>query len=107
MRHFLQRAFLVAAAGLIATFSTVPRVASADSTSTALFIAGAAAIAGALLYDANGRPYYVKSNRRYYVSQGTAQYYQQHHHGTYRKAWVPEQEYPVAQPYRDDHQQHR
>jgi hypothetical protein len=84
----------------MATFGTaVPRVASADTTSTALLVAGAAAIAGALLYDSSGHPYYVRSNKRYYVSQPVAQYYQKQHHGVYRKAWVPEQEYPVAQPY--------
>jgi len=99
MKTILQRVILVAAAALIATFSTVPRTASANTTSTALLIAGAAAIAGALLYDSNGRPYYVQSNRRYYVSQPVAQYYQGHHKGVYRKAWVPEQEYPVEQPY--------
>jgi hypothetical protein len=98
MKTIFQRAILVASAMLIATFSTVPRVASASTTSTALIIAAAAAIAGALLYDSSGRPYYVRSNKRYYVSQPVAQYYQGHHKGVYRKAWVPEQEYPVAQP---------
>ena len=57
-------------------------------------------IVGALLIDANNRPYYVKSNHRYYVTQPEAQYYRSHHNVVQRKAYVPEREYPIARnPY--------
>jgi hypothetical protein len=75
-------------------------VAQADTASTAAIVAGAAAIAGALLYDSNNHPYYVRDNHRYYVTQNEAQYYRAHHQGVERRAWVPEQSYPVARdPY--------
>jgi hypothetical protein len=78
----------------------MPAAARADTASTAAIVAGAAAIAGALLYDANNHPYYVRDNHRYYVTQPEAQYYRSHHHGVTRQAFVPEQEYPVARdPY--------
>jgi hypothetical protein len=77
-----------------------PSIAKADTASTAAIIAGAAGIVGALLYDNNNRPYYVRNNRRYYVTQNEAQYYRGHHRGVERRAFVPEQEYPVARdPY--------
>jgi hypothetical protein len=77
--------------------------AAADTSSTAAIVAGAAAIAGALLYDANNHPYYVRNNHRYYVTQPEAQYYRSHHHGVTRQAFVPEQEYPVARdPYHEN-----
>jgi hypothetical protein len=80
-----------------------PAPAKADTTSTALIVAGAASIVGALLYDANNHPYYVRNNHRYYVTQSEAQYYQGHHQGNYRRAYVPENEYPVARdPYHDN-----
>ena len=75
--------------------------AKADTTSTALIAAGAAAIVGALLYDSNNHPYYVRDNHRYYVSQSEANYYREHHRGYVRQAYVPEREYPVARPYRE------
>jgi hypothetical protein len=75
----------------------LPRPVQADTTSTALFAVGAAAIVGALLYDGNNRPYYINNNRRYYVSPAAAAYYRSHHQGYVRQAWVPEREYPVAQ----------
>jgi hypothetical protein len=84
---------------IIGLATATPRVAMADTASTAAIIAGAAAITGALLYDANNKPYYVRDNRRYYVSQGQANYYRGHHHIVQRRAYVPENEYPVA---RDD-----
>jgi hypothetical protein len=74
---------------------SLPRPVQADTTSTALFAVGAAAIVGALLYDGNNHPYYVNNNRRYYVSQNEAQYYRSHHRMVQRQAWVPEYEYPV------------
>jgi hypothetical protein len=76
--------------------AATPRVAVADTASTAAIIAGAAAITGALLYDGNNRPYYVRDNHRYYVSSQQAQYYRGHHQGVERRAYVPENEYPVA-----------
>ena len=89
----------VGAALVAAVTISLPRPAQADTTSTALIAVGAAAIVGALLYDGNKRPYYIKNNRRYYVSQDTATYYRSHHQGYMRHAWVPEREYPVAQNY--------
>lgn len=74
--------------------------AKANTASTVAIAAGAAAIVGALLYDGNNHPYYVRNNHRYYVTQQEAQYYRGHHRGYTRKAYVPEQEYPVARdPY--------
>ncbi len=75
-------------------------VAKADTASTAAIVFGAAAIAGALLYDSNNHPYYVRDNRRYYVTQDEARYYRSHHQGYERRAWVPENSYPIARdPY--------
>jgi hypothetical protein len=75
--------------------------AKADTTSTALIAAGAAAIVGALIYDGNNHPYYVRNNHRYYVTQQEATYYKGHHAGgQMRQSYVPEREYPVARdPY--------
>lgn len=88
---------LVLGAALVGTtFVAIPRPAQADTTSTVLIAAGAAAIVGALLLDANNRPYYVKNNHRYYVTQSEANYYRSHHKVVARQAWVPENEYPVA-----------
>jgi hypothetical protein len=72
----------------------------ADTASTAAIAAGAAAIAGALLYDSSNHPYYIRDNHRYYVTASEASYYRSHHHGVTRKAFVPEQEYAVKRdPY--------
>ena len=95
---------------VLGTFGGAQIAAKADTASTAAIVAGAAAIVGALLYDSNNRPYYVRNNHRYYVTQAEAQYYRGHHHGVVRRAYVPEQEYPVARdPYHgsgDHGQQH-
>jgi hypothetical protein len=78
--------------------ATLP--AKADTGSTIAIAAGAAAIVGALLIDSNNRPYYVNSGRRYYVTQNEATYWRGHHHVVQRRAYVPEQEYPIARnPY--------
>jgi hypothetical protein len=85
-------------AGLIATIAIgAPRPAQANTTSTAFIIAGAAAIVGALLVDSQNKTYYVKNNKRYYVTPDEATYYRSHHKVVERKAYVPENEYPVAQ----------
>lgn len=82
---------------LVATVSiSIPRPAQADTASTALIVAGAASIVGALLIGANNQPYYVRDNQRYYVSQDEANYYRSHRHTVERQAWVPENEYPVG-----------
>jgi len=73
-----------------------PMPAKADTASTMAIIAGAAAIVGALLYDNNGHPYYIRDNRRYYVTQDEASYWRSHHKVVVRRAYVPEYEYPVA-----------
>jgi hypothetical protein len=74
--------------------------ALADTASTAAIVAGAAAIVGALLYDGSNHPYYVRDNRRYYVTQDESAYYRAHHRGEMRNAYVTEQAYPVARnPY--------
>jgi hypothetical protein len=92
------------AASLVAgTLGGMPLAARADTASTAAIVAGAAAIVGALLYDSNNHPYYVRDNRRYYVTSGEAQYYRSHHRMVQRRAWVPENEYPVA---RDPYHRH-
>ncbi len=89
---------------VLSSLGATQTVAKADTASTAAIIAGAAAIVGALLYDANNRPYYVRGGHRYYVTQREAQYYRGHHHGVERRAYVPEQEYPVARdPYHGQH----
>ena len=71
-------------------------------------LAGAAAIVGALIYDGNNHPYYVRNNHRYYVTQQEATYYRGHHQGYTRQAYVPEREYPVARdPYHNNQMNHR
>ncbi|HEV3156831.1 MAG TPA: hypothetical protein VGZ00_05735 [Candidatus Baltobacteraceae bacterium] len=88
------------AVALAATLTMgVTSPARADTGSTAAIIAGAAAIVGALIYDSNNHPYYVRDGHRYYVTEQQAGYYRQHHHGNERRAYVPEQEYPVARSY--------
>jgi hypothetical protein len=88
---------LLLAAGMLGQTQTA---AKADTASTAAIVAGAAAIVGALVYDGNNRPYYVRNDRRYYVSQSEASYYRGHHHGVMRNAYVPEQEYAIQRdPY--------
>jgi hypothetical protein len=79
--------------------------AKADTKSTALIAAGAAAIVGALIYDGSNHPYYVRNNHRYYVTQQEATYYKGHHGGgQMRQSYVPEREYPVARdPYHGNH----
>jgi hypothetical protein len=86
---------LVGTALVAAATVSAPRPAQADTTSTALIIAGAAAIVGALLVDSSNRSYYVRDNQRYYVTQDEANYYRGHHNTVQRQAWVPENEYPV------------
>ena len=89
--------YVVAATALVAVATvSIPRPAQADTTTTAAIIAGAAAIVGALLLDGNNRPYYITNNRKYYVTQPEANYWQTHHRVVVRKAYVPENEYPVA-----------
>ncbi len=83
-----------------AMFSSA-RPAPADTASTAAIIAGAAAITGALLYDSSNRPYYIRNDRRYYVNNDEARYYRSHHRGYERRAYVPEQQYPIARGYQD------
>jgi hypothetical protein len=96
-------AFVLTALSGLLVFASVggtQTAAKADTASTAAIIAGAAAIVGALIYDNNNRPYYVRNNKRYYVTQNEAQYYRSHHQVTQRRAYVPENEYPVARnPY--------
>ena len=70
-----------------------PLPAAADTTSA--IVSAASAIVGALLVDANNRPYYVQESRRYYVTPEVANYWRSHHHVVQRNAWVPENEYPV------------
>lgn len=103
------RFFTTALAGLVVAGSigTTQTVAKASTASTAGIAAGAAAIVGALLYDSSNHPYYVRNNHRYYVTQSEAQSYRSHHHGQMRRAYVPEQEYPVARdPYHGNVQNH-
>jgi hypothetical protein len=95
----LKRATAIGSLILAATL-VAPQPVPADTASTAAIVAGAMGIVGALLIDANNRPYYVKNNHRYYVTQPEAQYYRGHHHVVQRQAYVPEQEYPIARnPY--------
>lgn len=107
-----QNIFRNLVAGLVlvaATIVFIPRPVQANTTSTVLIAAGAAAIVGALLMDSNNRPYYVSNNRRYYVTQNEASYYRSHHRVVARQAWVPENEYPVQRnagyPIRERQQQ--
>jgi len=98
------RLILTALSGLFALGTVVgrPAVAKADTASTAAIVAGVAAIAGAIIYDSNNHPYYVRNNRRYYITQSEEQYYRSRHRGVERRAYVPEQEYPVARnPYQN------
>jgi len=101
--------FVVGAAIVAVTAVSIPRPAQADTASTAAIIAGAAAIVGALLLDGNNQPYYVNNNRKYYVTKPEASYWQTHHHTVVRRAYVPENEYPVARSagYRIPEQQRR
>lgn len=94
----LKQAIAVGGLAVAATF-VAPQPAPADTASTAAIVAAAAAIVGALFVDANQQPYYVKDNRRYYVSQPEATYYRTHYHAVQRQAWVPEQRYPIARRY--------
>ncbi len=88
---------------VLGSVAGTPAPAKADTASTAAIIAGAAGIVGALLYDANNHPYYVRNNHRYYVTQQEATYYRGHHPGYTRQAYVPESEYPVARdPYHNN-----
>lgn len=89
----------LASALSVAVTISGPSVARADTTSTAAIIAGAALITGALIYDSNSHPYYVRDEHRYYVTEEQATWYRRHHHGNERRAYVPEQEYPVARDY--------
>jgi hypothetical protein len=67
----------VLAAGVLATaMVAMPRPASADTQSTAAIVAAAALIAGAIAYDSNGQPYYVREGRCWYVRTNVANYYQ-------------------------------
>ena len=59
---------------VLGTLGGAPTAAMADTASTVAIAAGAAAIVGALLYDSNNRPYYVRNNHRYYVTQPEEQY---------------------------------
>ncbi len=79
----LLRTAVVASLALAATAFTLPRPAAADTASTAAIVAGAAAIVGGLLYDANNRPYYERGGRRVYVSGPVAREYR-NHGGRYR-----------------------
>ena len=93
---------------ILSSLDSTQTVAKADTASTAAIIAGAAAIVGALLYDANNRPYYVRNNHRHYVTQGEAQCYRSRHRGVERRAYVPEQAFPVARdPYHGSNGSHR
>jgi hypothetical protein len=86
---------VVAGAALVAVTTVgIPRPAQA-ATSPAL-LAAVGAIVGALLLDSNNHPYYVKNNKRYYVTQTEANTYRARHRVVVRQAWVPENEYPVA-----------
>lgn len=89
------RRLILGSAIVAATTISIPRPAQANTTSTALIAAGAAAIIGALLTDANNHPYYVQNNRRYYVTPAEANYYRSHRNVVQRTAWVQENQYPV------------
>jgi hypothetical protein len=73
----------VAALALVATTLTLPHPATADEASTAAIVAGASAIVGGLLYDANNRPYYERGGHRVYVNRDVEQEYRGHG-GRYR-----------------------
>lgn len=95
VQSILQR-LVVGTAIVAATAVSIPRPAQADTASTVAIIAGAATIVGALLLDGNNQPYYVNNNRKYYVTQNEASYWRSHHNVVVRRAYVPENEYPVA-----------
>lgn len=104
--HRIMPSLLAGAILVVGAFSSATQPAKADTASTAAIAIGAAAIVGALLIDNNNRPYYVNGGRRYYVTQSEAGYWKQHHRVVQRRAYVPEQEYPVARnPYQGN--QHR
>jgi hypothetical protein len=92
---------MAALAGMFSIALTMgaPSMVRADTGSTAAIIAGAAAIAGALIYDSSNHPYYVQNGHRFYVTPQQAAYYRGHHRGYERRAYVPEPEYPVARSY--------
>jgi hypothetical protein len=94
MKNIIQTIAIGSALVATATIS-MPAPAKADTASTLLIAAGAAAIVGAILIDSNNHPYYVRNNQRYYVTQNEATYYRAHHNVVQRQAWVPENEYPV------------
>ena len=79
----LLRSTAVASFALVATMSAVPQPAAADNATTDAIAAGAGALIGSLLYDANNRPYYVRGGRRVYVSERDARAYRDHG-GRYR-----------------------
>jgi hypothetical protein len=92
---------------VLGSIGGTPTAAKANTASTIAIAAGAAAIVGALLYDGNNHPYYVRNNHRYYVTQQEATYYRGHHQGYTRQAYVPEREYPVARdPYHNNQMNH-
>jgi hypothetical protein len=98
--HRIVSALLAGAILIGGALGPMTQPAKADTASTAAIVAGAAAIVGALLIDNSNRPYYVNGGRRYYVTQSEANYWRQHHRVVQRRAYVPEQEYPVARnPY--------
>ena len=104
MKHLRLASTVLGSLALAGTLAGTATPAKADTASTIAIAAGAAAIVGALLYDGSNHPYYVRNNHRYYVTQGEATYYRGHHPGTERRAYVPEQEYPVARdPYHAKH----
>lgn len=70
---------IVLATGMLAaTMIALPKPASADTGSTIAIAAAAAAIVGAIAYDSQGRPYYMRDRQRFYVSQDTANYWRFH-----------------------------
>lgn len=70
----------VLAAGLLASLTVfaMPSPASADTRSTMAIAAAAALVVGAIAYDHDGRPYYMRDGRRWFVSRDVVQYYQVH-----------------------------
>jgi hypothetical protein len=105
MRSTTRRITALAGMLSVALTTGAPSMARADAGSTAAIIAGAAAIVGAIIYDSSNRPYYVRNERRYYITEDEAVWYRRHHRGYERRAYVPEQEYPVARDY--DHRSDR
>ena len=110
-RLVLRLAVLVGAAVIATSFLfTAPRPASADEETTAVIAIGAAAIVGALLYDANRQPYYIRGGRRCYVSAPVATYYYREHEprgyyareGYYVRDWHREHAYDDRREGRDE-----